>query len=261
MGLTLRKLFTDFPHLYHQLYPVIFDYAKDFACYNALLEASGAHRVLDLGCGTGLLGYYLEQAGYGYTGVDISPAMLAIARRHVPGGYFIQCDMRDLSSIRLNGWKRDGFFDAVICTGRAFSQLTSDADLHACLQGASNLLRTGGIFACDFIDANRILGRPVQKASEITIVGAREFWRDFLHVRVPGQGVTLHTTCHFQVREDGRILAEFDDAFDHRAFLPSEVAKLFAMEGLTGNFSCRSLPHLPMVFLASASKPEPGGRA
>lgn len=36
--------------------------------------------ILDLGCGSGLSGEQVEGAGHMWVGVDISPAMLGIAR-------------------------------------------------------------------------------------------------------------------------------------------------------------------------------------
>ncbi|MBX9717125.1 MAG: class I SAM-dependent methyltransferase [Burkholderiaceae bacterium] len=44
--------------------------------------ASGAH-VLDVGCGSGLLARKLIDAGFTVHGIDASPAMIELARRHV----------------------------------------------------------------------------------------------------------------------------------------------------------------------------------
>jgi SAM-dependent methyltransferase len=45
-------------------------------------------RVVDLGCGSGIWAARLLEAGYDVTGVDISPAMIALARRRAPRGEF-----------------------------------------------------------------------------------------------------------------------------------------------------------------------------
>jgi SAM-dependent methyltransferase len=47
-----------------------------------------AGRVVDLGCGSGIWAEALAQAGYEALGYDISPAMIAIARRRVPSAQF-----------------------------------------------------------------------------------------------------------------------------------------------------------------------------
>jgi predicted TPR repeat methyltransferase len=45
---------------------------------------------IDLGCGTGLLARKLADAGYGVPGIDISEAMLDIAKERVPTAHFRQ---------------------------------------------------------------------------------------------------------------------------------------------------------------------------
>jgi SAM-dependent methyltransferase len=44
--------------------------------------------VVDLGCGSGIWAKALADSGYGVVGVDISPAMIGLARQRVPGGEF-----------------------------------------------------------------------------------------------------------------------------------------------------------------------------
>ena len=58
-------------------------------------EAAGA-KVLDLGCGAGALAAILAAAGASVWGADISPALLAIARRRVPQATFVEGSIHDL---------------------------------------------------------------------------------------------------------------------------------------------------------------------
>jgi SAM-dependent methyltransferase len=44
--------------------------------------------VVDLGCGSGIWARYLSEAGYRVLGVDLSPAMIALARRQAPDAQF-----------------------------------------------------------------------------------------------------------------------------------------------------------------------------
>jgi SAM-dependent methyltransferase len=56
----------------------------------ALLRQNGVRtgRVVDLGCGSGIWARELSNAGYDAIGVDISPAMIELARRRVPEAQF-----------------------------------------------------------------------------------------------------------------------------------------------------------------------------
>jgi predicted TPR repeat methyltransferase len=65
--------------------------------FRALLPQSGT--VLDLGCGTGEpIGTYLVGCGYRLTGVDSSPAMIAISKYRHPHQRWLTADMRVLAS-------------------------------------------------------------------------------------------------------------------------------------------------------------------
>ncbi len=52
--------------------------------------------VLDIGCGPGHVGRFLSERGLEVTGVDLSPAMIEVARRMNPGMRFEVADMRSL---------------------------------------------------------------------------------------------------------------------------------------------------------------------
>ncbi|MEU8618300.1 class I SAM-dependent methyltransferase [Streptomyces sp. NPDC048623] len=64
-------------------------------------------RVLDVGSGTGRpVAELLARAGHEVTGIDVSGAMVELARRQVPEARFEQCDVRDFDAPQ-------GGFDAV----------------------------------------------------------------------------------------------------------------------------------------------------
>jgi ubiquinone/menaquinone biosynthesis C-methylase UbiE len=62
----------------------------------ALASARGSGPVLDLGCGPGQIAAIAIAAGMQAIGIDISPNMLAVARRRVPLGMFLRADARAL---------------------------------------------------------------------------------------------------------------------------------------------------------------------
>jgi SAM-dependent methyltransferase len=56
----------------------------------------GRGPVYDVGCGPGHVGRYLAERGVDVSGLDLSPAMVAVARRLNPGMRFEQGDLRAL---------------------------------------------------------------------------------------------------------------------------------------------------------------------
>ena len=67
--------------------------------FDAALEAlrvTGATRLLDAGCGAGLALRYAADRGAEVTGLDASEAMVAHARRRVPGAQIVRGDIEDL---------------------------------------------------------------------------------------------------------------------------------------------------------------------
>ncbi len=56
---------------------------NDFACIAHTLGLRSGQRILDVGCGPGWLSEFLARFGYRVTGVDISPAMIEIARERL----------------------------------------------------------------------------------------------------------------------------------------------------------------------------------
>ena len=74
------------------------DLAADAACLLIeRLDAVGLTdgHVMDLGCGSGILAAALIAAGYEVTGVDISSAMIDLARVSAPGGSFTVGSVHD----------------------------------------------------------------------------------------------------------------------------------------------------------------------
>jgi SAM-dependent methyltransferase len=97
--------------------------------------------LLDVGCGTGKSFLPLLRRGYDVTGCDISPAMLARARRKAPRARLFEADMRMLPTL--------GSFDLVTCLDDALNYLLEDDDLRAALQGIRGNLAPAGLTLFD----------------------------------------------------------------------------------------------------------------
>lgn len=66
------------------------DLARGAARFLVALLGPPPLRIVDLGCGSGLVLRALTEAGHEATGVDLSPAMLALARRTAPRAHLLR---------------------------------------------------------------------------------------------------------------------------------------------------------------------------
>ena len=125
------------------------DFARAAAC-ELLRRLPDRGRVVELGCGTGISSEILCDAGCDVVGIDISPAMLAIARERAPQARFVEASL----------WVAELPPCAAVT---AFGEVVNyAADAHA---GAARLpelcervfdaLEPGGLFLFDFATPGR----------------------------------------------------------------------------------------------------------
>jgi SAM-dependent methyltransferase len=100
--------------------------------------------VLDIGCGAGQLSGRLLRAGFTPVGIDISPAMLRIARREWPTSRFIR---GSIVNMRLPQAA------AAVAIGEVFNYLKSKQDLQRAFHNVFSALNPGGVLICDIKEA------------------------------------------------------------------------------------------------------------
>lgn len=108
----------------------------------ALLRANGIKRglVLDLGCGGGQLSARLIKAGYRTVGIDVSEAMIRIARRECPQARFIR---GSIATAKLPS------ASAAVALGEVFNYLESRAEMLRAFRNVFNALLPGGVLIFD----------------------------------------------------------------------------------------------------------------
>ena len=136
----------------HDLNPARLDYVAD------RIALKGA-RVLDVGCGGGILSEALAAAGAHVTGIDLAPRVIEVARLHLHESS-LQVDYREISVEALAG-QLPGAFDAITC----MEMLEHVPDPGSVIDACATLLKPGG---CLFLST---LNRTPQ-AFVTAIVGA-----------------------------------------------------------------------------------------
>ncbi len=123
-----------------ELYDLDSGWSIDREFYLALAGADPI-RILDLGCGTGLLCDAYAALGHEVTGVDPAKAMLDVARQK-PNGLqmeWVQSSAQDFRSLKQ--------FDLIIMTGNAFQVFLEDRDILATFATMRLHLAPGGTIA------------------------------------------------------------------------------------------------------------------
>jgi SAM-dependent methyltransferase len=121
-------------------------------------QAPGRGLVIDLGCGSGIWARELSEAGYDVLGIDISAAMIALARRRVPRARFqvqscLEADLPPCVAVTALGEIFSFLFDAG----------NTDAALTHLFRRVHAALGPRGLFIFDVAGPGRARGKGPQK--------------------------------------------------------------------------------------------------
>jgi len=230
------------------LYDTVCPFSVDRAYYLDLAAARHADRVVDVGCGTGLLTCEFARRGHRTTGLDPSPTMLAVARARADGDRvrWIEGDATRLPP---------GEADLVVMTGHVAQVITDDEAWRISLEGVHRALRPGGAFAFESRDP----GRQAWGGGE-DWASPRSFVDPVAGAFVVRQEVTavvgdrVGFALHYELADGRRLVSHNELRFRTEATLTDQLAAAgFAVESVHGDWESRPVgPGTPeLVFLAA----------
>ena len=134
--------------------------------YRRVAELVRGPNVLDLGCGTGNMTVRLAQRGLSVVGVDLSPEMLAVARRKIPPGASVRLVQTGAAEL-IDHFPAESF-DTIISI-LVFSEM-SEAEQLLVLRQCRSLLRPGGrLILADELRAPKFLRRMVHNLVRVPL--------------------------------------------------------------------------------------------
>ena len=205
----MTQLYTTLASVYQH----VFDYDKEFSFYDSILKKNNCKKILEVGCGSGMLARRFLKNGYDYLGLDLSREMLDIARSEINSDSFIQCDMRSLSF--------DQQFDSVLITGRSIAYLTENLDIIITLSGVHNSLKDNGLLVFDLFEANGIFDNfnDFEQNIEHNNKKIRRISKLKKNLKT---GWTYDWYAKYIIEDDGNV-SEFEDLTTLRAFTKDEI--------------------------------------
>jgi SAM-dependent methyltransferase len=124
------------------------------------VRSPSAQSILDLGCGTGLRCLEMARHGYQVSGVDQSPAMVAIARQHLSAVRNVSAGAVEFFEGDITNFAPGGSWDAVVSLFHVFSYLTTDESLKKAVESSFSNLRPGGVLLFDYWHGPGVLNDP-----------------------------------------------------------------------------------------------------
>lgn len=116
------------------------------------LSLNKCSKILDLGCGRGRHSINLSEKGYTVKGIDLSRQAIRTAQAKVKdrGLENISFEIRDMRK------SLDETFDAIVNLFTTFGYFRSDAENASVFDSVVAMLRPGGIFVLDYLNAEKV---------------------------------------------------------------------------------------------------------
>jgi SAM-dependent methyltransferase len=167
--------------------------------------------VVDAGCGSGVWARELTARGYDVLGIDISPDMIRLARKHAPAakfrvGSFLSAALPPCDAVTSIGE----------CVNYAFDRKSGKKGLAEFIRRVYGALRPGGVFVFDIVEPGVADGAPQRRFLE------GPDWAILLEVREDANSKTL-TRRIVSYRRVGKLYRRSAEIHRLHLYCASEV--------------------------------------
>jgi SAM-dependent methyltransferase len=186
-----------------------------------------AKPVVEVGCGSGTLARHLVDAGYDVVGLDISPAMIRLAREHVPEATFRVASLTEARMPRCAAVLAIGEVVTYVSAGGSGTELPPA--LGRFFSRVHDALEPGGLFIFDFIECGVRRTCPAK-------IHSGDDWVIAVHAELdrPGQVLTRRMIA---IRKVGRRYRRTQESHRVRIYNRRAVANALAGAGFTARMS------------------------
>lgn len=190
--------------------------------------ATGAERLLDLGCGTGRHGLAFANRGFEVMGIDQSTRMVEAARARTEGERSVEVAEGDVRSVRL-----DRTFDVVTALFHVVSYQQTNEDLRRTLDTVRRHLSPDGLFLFDCWYGPTVLTvRPEVRVKRLENDEVRVTRIAEPEMHPNGNLVDVNYTIFVEDKAQNRI-KELEETHTMRYLFAPEIESLLGEYGLS----------------------------
>jgi len=184
---------------------------------------SGGNTLLDVACGTGLHLKHLKD-DFSCTGVDISKAMLKIARKNAKGVTFKEADMKTL--------KLGKQFDVITCLLSSIGYAKTYSNLERTIRNFSKQLKKGGLALIEPSHANSVY---IKGEPRITIYDGKDAKIARINVTKIRQATAV-LNMHILIAKRGKDAKYFIDKHELGLFGINKTLSIMKDAGLKSKY-------------------------
>jgi SAM-dependent methyltransferase len=167
--------------------------------------------ILDLACGTGILAISLASVGHVVRGIDISPAMVVLAKAKSVGIPNVSFEVQDMTKFVVSGR-----FNLITCTFDSLNYVTNSDGVRAMFSRVARSLMKSGLFVFDSNTSQLYMN--VGNGSRKTELGGHSFVHTWSYDSMKKQAVTtfefadgsreIHRQQSYDLSQLGPILVD-----------------------------------------------------